>query len=387
MVGQWFEFGLVVICIHIKELLQSQTSNFGKTNMQTLSSEISGTSTQQPRSIRSMKNSQADLDAGMEAALCKGDYKPSPLQQCVNSLIGSTSCLGRRMRVLCEKYHFVVALITVNASNEDCVLGVFMLHFFTHNERHRLRIEWGGMRSPARAQLRKSDPGRWANNCWDLVRRTLKQAHGSEHYKLRRSHPTVDSLADSFVLMDSVWWSAPHDLAKLTNGTYHPIDTETKAPVSDSDYQEMLAINRELHRQLFGLFTSPKPTLVMSAAARNALGKDKTHVNMHYQPFDRCWHPCAISPGFGPPFLPSETVIAAHDSTVHAFLVACGSLPTGAPLSAARLAHDMWAPGSVEYQEQRRVWQNSWRLHAFGSGRETTAQLAAFYGSGHETEK
>ena len=147
MVGQWFEFGLVVICIHIKELLQSQTPNFGKTNMQTLSSEISGTSTQQPRSIQSMKNSQADLDAGMEAALCKGDYKASTLQQSVNSLIGSTSCLGRRMRVLCERYHFVIAPITVNASNEDCVLGVFMLHFFTHNERHRLRIEWGGMRS------------------------------------------------------------------------------------------------------------------------------------------------------------------------------------------------------------------------------------------------
>ena len=104
--------------------------------------------------------SQSDLDLSLEAALCSGSFRPSAVQRAVLALIAPTSALGRRMRKLCTKYKFVISPITVGAERAEEVLGVVMLHFFTHSERHRLRVEWGGMCSPASVEQRQADPDR-----------------------------------------------------------------------------------------------------------------------------------------------------------------------------------------------------------------------------------
>ena len=119
--------------------------------------------------------SQSDLDLSLKAALCSGSFRPSNMQRAVLALISPASSLGSRMRKLCTKYQFVISPITVGVDHAEEVLGVVMLHFFTHSERHRLRVGWraGGVGSPASVERRRADPDRWASNCWDLVRRTL----------------------------------------------------------------------------------------------------------------------------------------------------------------------------------------------------------------------
>ena len=149
---------------------------------------------------------QPGLDASLSEALHAGKYQPPLLQHTINDIIGPTASLGRRMRVFCERYNITIGPITVGVERAEHVRGVFVLHVFTHSLRGLLRTEWGGLRTLALKEKRESDPGRWASNCWDLVRRTLEFAKKSGECTADVAQMDIKQLTSSFVLMNSVWW-------------------------------------------------------------------------------------------------------------------------------------------------------------------------------------